>query len=87
VAAVVSFLKGLASLQGKVPDEATRRNRWNAAVGLRDTLSKMVGVLRKEAKAVLEEHRKPPVHEGDTNPSRRMHGGAAALMTVSGQGG
>ena len=29
VAAVVSFLKGLASLQGKVPDEATRRNRWD----------------------------------------------------------
>lgn len=28
VAAVVAFLKGLASLQGKVPDEATRRNRW-----------------------------------------------------------
>ena len=27
VAAVVAFLKGLASLQGKVPDEATRRNR------------------------------------------------------------
>lgn len=27
------------------------RRRWNAAVGLRDTLAKMVGVLRKEAKA------------------------------------
>lgn len=27
VAAVVDLLKGLASLQGKVPDEATRRNR------------------------------------------------------------
>lgn len=31
VATVVTFLKGLASLQGRVPDEATRRNRWGPA--------------------------------------------------------
>ncbi|EFN56001.1 hypothetical protein CHLNCDRAFT_145389 [Chlorella variabilis] len=79
---VVKLLKALQSLQARVPDDAARRNRWMAAVGVRGNLEKLVRILRQEAKAVLDEHRKPPVSAADTNPGRRMHKQAAELLEV-----
>ena len=47
---MVKLLKALQSLQARVPDDAARRNRWMAAVGVRGNLEKLVRILRQEAK-------------------------------------
>ncbi|PSC69540.1 Callose synthase 5 [Micractinium conductrix] len=82
VGEVAKLLKQLQSLTGKAVDEAMRRNRWNSAMGVRGCITKLFSILKKEAKAVLDEHKRAPRTAADTNKGRQMHHHAQHLLQV-----
>ncbi|KAL4451723.1 hypothetical protein ABPG75_007385 [Micractinium tetrahymenae] len=82
VGAIVALLKQLQSLTGKASDEAMLRNRFNAAMGVRGCILKLLNIVKKEAEAVVST--RAPRNQADTNVGRQMHHRAQELLQLLG---